>query len=67
MAERFCPYCRTFRADFGFVKVRHPVNGSSRHMCPPCQEIRKKPREELEALAKRDSDERNKRCLKSSS
>lgn len=67
MAERFCPYCRIFRVDLGFVKVRHPSNGSSRSMCEPCQTIRKKPREELEALAKRDSDERNKRCLKSSS
>lgn len=52
MKERYCPYCVRFKHDEGFKTIVHPVTGSKRMMCMPCQEIRKKPHKELVALSK---------------
>lgn len=61
VAEKFCTYCNSYRPPDLFKVVRTGRAGTPRMMCQPCVDIRKKPREELEALAKRDSDERKRR------
>lgn len=58
MRERFCPYCVRFRHDEGFRQIVHPQTGSKRGMCPGCQEMRKRPRAELTALAAQEKLER---------
>lgn len=58
MKQRFCPYCRTFRDDVDFKFVIHVKTGSKRGQCTPCQEMRKRPREELQKLAQEDADSR---------
>ena len=57
---RFCPYCRNFKADVGFKFVVHDKTGSKRGQCPACQAMRKRPVEELRALAIKERDERRK-------
>jgi hypothetical protein len=61
MLEKFCGYCNRFKDGLGFRTILNIRNKSKRGMCPSCQEIRKRPREELEALAKRDSEERKRK------
>jgi hypothetical protein len=61
MSQRFCLYCQKFRLDVGFKFVVHPQTNRTRGMCPACQEVRKKPREELVALAKKQKEERKKK------
>lgn len=58
-AQRYCPYCQQFKPDKGFKQVLHFKSGSKRGMCPPCQELRKRPREELAAMAEQDKNSRN--------
>ena len=58
MRERYCPYCVRFRHDEGFKQIVHPQTGSKRGMCPSCQEMRKKPRSTLIALAETQKLER---------
>lgn len=63
-AQRYCPYCQAFKPDEGFRVVIHIKSGSKRGMCPPCQDLRKKPHAELVAMAEQDKKlktERNKR------
>jgi hypothetical protein len=54
-------YCLKFRPNTGFKLVPHLATKSTRGMCPVCQEIRKKPAHELEALAHREREERKKK------
>ena len=51
MPTKFCHYCRLTKDDMGFKKVPHATN-TPRFMCPSCQDMRAKPREELERLAR---------------
>lgn len=60
VAERYCTYCCCYRPPDKFRAVLR-ADGATRLMCQPCVDIRKKPREEREALAKRDSEERKRR------
>lgn len=53
--QRYCAYCRVTRDDVGFKTVFHPASGTSRAQCSPCQEMRKRPREELDQRAKQDA------------
>jgi hypothetical protein len=59
MAERYCPYCMKGREDKGFKVVFHAGSKTRRVMCQVCQELRKKPRSELELLAQKEKKERN--------
>jgi hypothetical protein len=59
--EKFCAYCRNWHPPVGFKTIVHVGSGSRRAMCPTCQNIRKKPREELEKLAKQQKIERKKK------
>jgi hypothetical protein len=59
--QRFCPYCRNFKADTGFKTVVEARSGSRRGMCQPCQEMRKKPHAELVALSMKEKAERTKK------
>lgn len=59
-AQRYCGYCRSFKPDEGFKFVLHVNTGSKRGQCPPCQELRKKPRSDLEAMARREQELRSK-------
>lgn len=59
---RFCIYCRRTKVDQGFKMIPNSAKGSAGAQCPACQDIRKKPRVELEALAKRESQERSARA-----
>lgn len=61
MKERYCMYGRHFKPVEGFITIRHEASGTQRGMCTTCQEVRKKPRAELEALAARDKLERKRR------
>lgn len=51
MGTRFCPYCRNHKNDEGFKPIFHFATRSKRLQCPSCQEMRKRPRTELEQLA----------------
>ena len=59
MTDKHCPYCYARRPAEDFRLVLRA--GSPRWMCLPCIEIRKKPREVREELAKLESKERKKR------
>ncbi len=48
----FCKYCRRMKPLEGSIVVRHLETGSERRQCADCVELRKQPREVLEALAK---------------
>lgn len=61
MKDKYCAYCSTFKPDEGFKHMFHLKSGTRRSMCPACQTLRKKPHEELVALAQRDKEERKKR------
>jgi len=60
-ATRYCPYCQVFKPDKGFKQVLHFKSGSKRGMCQTCQDLRKRPRDELAAMAERDKNERKKK------
>jgi hypothetical protein len=51
---RFCAYCRQFKPDTGFKFVVHAQTLSKRGQCGSCQETRKKPREELNEMARKE-------------
>lgn len=55
---RYCAYCRMHKSGEGFRTTIHHASGTPRGMCPSCQDTRKRPREELEALAVRERAER---------
>lgn len=55
---RFCMYCSKWRDPAGFKTIFHLKSGSKRGMCEPCQEMRKRPRDELEKLALKQKTER---------
>ena len=57
---KFCAYCRLTKLNVGFKAIVHPGTGSRRYQCPTCQEVRKKPRTELEKLAETDAKARGK-------
>lgn len=61
MATRYCMYCLCFREDAGFIFILHPSSGTKRGQCPPCQARRKKPRAELEQMAKNEAAARSAR------
>lgn len=61
MKEKFCPYCQQFRLDPSWKTVHHGKTGSKRNMCSLCQEIRKKSRDELNALAEKERAERKRK------
>lgn len=54
VAEKYCAYCRLHRPDQGFKLVFHSSSNTRRAMCPPCQDIRKRPRSELRELAEQE-------------
>lgn len=58
MKQKYCAYCRCYRDDHGFKEVKHKASNTRRAMCPPCQELRTRPRTELQALAEREREER---------
>jgi len=58
---RYCLYCMKQKPEEGFKEVLHAATRSVRGQCLDCQEKRKKPRTELEKLAKAESKERKKR------
>ena len=61
MSERYCMYCLKFRQNQGFKLIPHPQTKSTRGMCPVCQEMRKRPQSELQALAHKEREERKKK------
>ncbi len=61
MVSRFCPYCRQHREDIGFKPIFHLASKSKRMQCGFCQDMRKKPRETLVELAKKEGEARRKR------
>lgn len=60
MKQRFCAYCRTFRADEGFKTILHTKSNTRRCMCHHCQELRKLPRPVLQEMADRDRQDKKK-------
>jgi len=54
MKELFCAYCRTFKPGKGFKVISHLTSNTTRRMCPSCQEVRTKPRSELQRLADKE-------------
>lgn len=59
-ATRFCGHCQTFKPREGFDLLVTP-SGVRRAMCQACQEIRKRPRSELQALADKVKEDRKKK------
>ena len=57
---RFCGHCQNFKPEEGFKLLVTP-SGVRRVMCQACQEIRKRPQAELQALADRVKEERKKK------
>lgn len=55
MKELFCAYCRTFKPGAGFKVVPHLQSKTTRRMCPTCQDMRSKPRQELDRIARQES------------
>ena len=55
---RYCLYCRKDKPREGFKEVLHLVSRTLRGQCEDCQEVRKKTREELEAMAKIEKERR---------
>lgn len=51
---RYCAYCRRHQDDVGFKLIPHVESGTRRSMCASCQEIRRKPRTELQRLAEQE-------------
>lgn len=60
MKTKYCHYCRSTKPAEGFKLIRNSTASSIRNQCVSCQAIRKKPREELEQLARQDAANRNK-------
>lgn len=52
--EKFCHYCRTFKAGDGF-KFIFSVSLTKRLQCPSCQATRKLSREKLREMAEQES------------
>lgn len=58
---RYCLYCRRDKPAKGFIQVLHPGSQTYRGQCTDCQAVRRKSREELEAMAEKERNERKKR------
>lgn len=60
---KFCAYCRRHKKDDGLFKaILHAASNTLREQCGACQATRRKPRTELNQLAKREAEERKARA-----
>lgn len=52
--KRFCQYCWRLKPDEGFKFILNVKSASRSAQCPACQDLRKKPRVELEEMARKE-------------
>lgn len=62
MKELFCGYCQCFKHAEGFKLRVDPRSSTPRRMCPACQEVRKKSREERDRIAAQAREARRQRA-----